>query len=847
MGKPLNWMLSGASANRVTSRILRKRLAFTTILAVSPFLGYGRSAYAACDPTGPATYSCSGTIPGAIIAIDNANVSTLATPPFVVTDDGLIVRGYGDIRFTDNNASSITNTGYGAGLSVVSHGDISEGADGAVTIITNGTITGQKGDGIYAYNGGSGDLSITANGEVTGMDSGEFSAASDGVYAVNYGNNLTITTGAQSAITGNDNAIDARNYGAGTLEITVQGKAKSYDYDGIFARNGDPWSGENEADDLKITVGAQAVVDGGGNGIQAQNYGGGNLDITVNGSVTGQGYDGLHAVNYGSNLIIATGASSKVVGNAEEGTDSNGIDARNYGSGYLKITADGTVFGNINDGIFAKNYGTDLTIETGAQSVIKGGGNGIGAYNHGSGNLSVQAEGVVGGFSEYGDGIHAFNSANGENLTITTGADSDVFGGKDGIDAYNHGSGFLSISADGQVTGEDGDGIRAINSLNGGSDEYGRSLTITTGADSTIRGTTDGIDGRNYGFGSLIITAQGEVTGENGDGIFARNVDKEIPYETADGRALGLTITTESASKVTGKYNGINAHDTGDGDFLITANGQVTGQIRDGIYGLDGSEGQTEIGGDFTIVTGASSIVSGNFNGINARNFGSGSLKIDVSGQVTGAEIDGIYAISDPYGDDNDLTIITRQGSVVSGGDDGIEAIQDGEGGAFKITVDGTVTGLGDDYCNDSKDSKDCKADPGDGIYANNYRGASTEIEIGGAGLVQGRATGIYARSGDGQFITITNDGIVRNLSELGSDLAIETYGGGSLIDNRGSLIGTLRLSGEFSDTLNNDGLWVTTGTSDFGDENDDVVNNRGTLFGAQDSKVLEAPVLYGQ
>ncbi|QIG47333.1 autotransporter domain-containing protein [Nordella sp. HKS 07] len=800
MARPLIRMNSGAPAGRA-SRILRNRLTLTTILAMSPFLSYGRPAHADCTASSAPSYQCSGTdTDGITINEDNAQVSTLASPPFVVETGGLTITGDGNISFTDDNASSITNED-GTGLFVVSDDDVSEEIDGSLTITGNSIITGTK-NGIFAKNLSSGNLAITVNGEVTGLDPDDPEIASDGIYAFNTGRDLTITTGARSVITGDDNAIEARNYGTGNLSIDIQGRARSNDFDGIFARNGSIYDNAPEADDLKITIGAQAVVDGNFRGIHAQNYGTGDLSITVDGAVTGRNRDGIQAVNEGQNLIIAAGASSVIRGEAPVNPlnpiqDSNGIDALNKGSGYLKITADGVVFGNINDAIFAKNYGTDLIVQTGEQSLIQGGGNGIGAYNSGIGRLEITANGLVGGYAQNGDGIHAVNR------------DVDIY-----APVYNP--------------------------------DLTKNMSITTGAASTIRGVADGIDARNYGAGSLTITTRGEVTGKNGAGIFARNVYSELwvggdSGGFVEGRALGLTIATESASKVTGRYYGIYAEDSGDGEFLITANGQVTGQTGDGIFGLDGSEGLTEIGGDFTIITGAGSIVGGDRHGIHARNYGSGNLKIEVNGQVTGAYEDGIYAISNPDSDDNDLTIITGPGSVVTGGDDGIDATQDGAGGAFKITVNGTITGLGED----GNVTANCICNPGFGIYADNNRGDSTEIEIGGAGLVQGRASGIYAKSRDDQSITITNDGIVRNLSALSDAYAIVATGGATEINNTGAIIGTVQLSTS-DDTFNNDGLWSTTGENNFDDGGDDEVNNRGVLFAAADPGAPETSILAG-
>jgi hypothetical protein len=92
MVKPLNWVLFDPPEKKAISRGMRKRLALTTILAVAPFLNYGRPTYAACVASPSPTFICSGTSTGESIFVNNADVSTLASPPFVVTDDGVIVQ-----------------------------------------------------------------------------------------------------------------------------------------------------------------------------------------------------------------------------------------------------------------------------------------------------------------------------------------------------------------------------------------------------------------------------------------------------------------------------------------------------------------------------------------------------------------------------------------------------------------------------------------------------------------------------------------------------------------------------------------------------------------------------------
>src|SRR5262245_24722789 len=113
-------------------RLLRSRLALTTVLSVAPFIGYGREVHAACDPLPSPTFICSDTTNTTqTIIVDDANVSTAASPPFVLTTagSGLQIWGNGHLQFTDENASTI-DVG-GVGLDVQSYGN-SAANDGAI-------------------------------------------------------------------------------------------------------------------------------------------------------------------------------------------------------------------------------------------------------------------------------------------------------------------------------------------------------------------------------------------------------------------------------------------------------------------------------------------------------------------------------------------------------------------------------------------------------------------------------------------------------------------------------------------------------------------------------------------
>ena len=93
-------------------------------------------------------------------------------------------------------------------------------------------------------------------------------------------------------------------------------------------------------------------------------------------------------------------------------------------SGALSITTTGTTIGTDTDGIEAWNYGTDLTIDAATTS---GGEFGIYAVNDGSGALSITTTGTTtGGTTNSDQGIEAWSY--GSDLTINA---STTTGGRD--------------------------------------------------------------------------------------------------------------------------------------------------------------------------------------------------------------------------------------------------------------------------------------------------------------------------------------------------------------------------------------------------------------------------------
>jgi hypothetical protein len=137
---------------------------------------------------------------------------------------------------------------------------------------------------------------------------------------------------------------------------------------------------------------------------------------------------------------------------------------------------------------------------------------GIVATGSGPGPLTVSAPAVV--TESAGDGIYATNNSPGTDLTVTA---TDVSGSNRGIDARNYGTGALSVTSTGTVTGSNFDGIHVVN--------YYASIGNVNIDVAEVMGGTSGIFARNYGAGSISITSSGDVTGTTAAGIAAQHMD----------------------------------------------------------------------------------------------------------------------------------------------------------------------------------------------------------------------------------------------------------------------------------------------------------------------------------
>ena len=505
------------------------------------------------------------------------------------------------------------------------------------------TITGAR-YGINVYLG-YGSIDITTGGDVTGV-------ILDGVYASNvYANGLDASVHIDSTagtVTGNENGIDARNFGGGSLSITTAD---------VVGQNNNAIEAQNNGSDLSIDSSAGAVS-GGVHGIYARNNGTGTLSITT-ANVTAQSGNGVEAINDvdGEDVIIDT------TDGGVTGSD-NGIYARQNGTGDTIITTE-DVDGEGGNGIDAVNAATagDLTIDSSAGSVF-GQYSGIVARNQGNGATTIITADVDTGPGEIGtrDGINAYNASSATDLVIDSSAGS-ITGQINAIVARNNGTGNTIITT-GDVDGEGGDGIDAENASTAGD------LTIDSSAGS-VTGQVDGIDALNTGSG-VVNVVTGDVTGRTGDGV-----------DVAGNANVSAILVDTSAGTVRGAQYGVNVANFGYGAVTVIT-GNVTATNRDGIdVSDDGENGAGFDGTDVTIDSSAGSVTGGQ-RGIDALNVDTGNLTI-ITGDVTGLSNNGIQATN--RGGTGDLVIDSSAGAVTGAGA-GISATNVGTGDTVVTTGD---------------------------------------------------------------------------------------------------------------------------------------------------------------
>ncbi len=299
-------------------------------------------------------------------------------------------------------STSGTITGSVDGLKVVNK---HSGASSA-TVLVSGDVTGTNGNGISLYKNSQGNLALTATGDVSGKEygiiatnktsgnlsinvTGEVSnqsgSAKDGLRAVGEGTgNIAVTT---TVVTGDDEGIELRGLGTGTLAATlngaVTGNGTGNTDAGILIYN------KSGAGAVNVSIGSSGTVQG-SNGILVDNQSSANTTVNISGAVTGRSEDGIEVTAQSGSISIVVGA------NVTGASGKAGIDTHTDG-GTTNVTLNsGTVTATGGTAIRNDEGNSNLTVNSGATigaNIALGGGVDVLTLSGGSLAASVTLDG----------------------------------------------------------------------------------------------------------------------------------------------------------------------------------------------------------------------------------------------------------------------------------------------------------------------------------------------------------------------------------------------------------------------------------------------------------------------
>ena len=237
-------------------------------------------------------------------------------------------------------------------------------------------------------------------------------------------------------------------------------------------------------------------------------------------------------------------------------------------------------------------------------------------------------------------------------LTFSDNFYSALTGAANGIYAIQLGTGALSVTSSGQVSGTSAQGIFAFNELTA------TSLDISADA---VDGAANGIYALHLGSGALSVTVSGAVAGGTDFGI-----------DTVTGVGTLSNVTLNSGADVSSTAGLALSNNAGDSATTVNNGASVSGQIRLG----DGSDDLTFDGGDFSAVT--------IFDGGDDTSVADGFIDVltfeNVSGVLNGADVL------------NWENLIITGSSIISFGDNML-AVGDGSAGTGVEVTDGGMLG----------------------------------------------------------------------------------------------------------------------------------------------------------
>jgi hypothetical protein len=724
---------------------------------------------------------------------------------------------------------------------------------GDITIDNNATITAGTGVGISAVNYAVGNISVStgSGGSITATGATQ---TQYGIFAFNYGSgNTTVTTAFGSSITSGGTGLNAGNQAssisagaASTITVVALGSIHS---------------GPNTNNSGSAPSGIQAGYNPKGAGVFNGNISG-DLFVFAGGNITADAGDGINAYNYGvGDISVNVGFNVSIQAltpaTSQSGTAPYGIGAFNYGPGDIHVTtSNGDAINSGSSGINAVNQATSIAAAQGALVTVSAAGTiHSGTINNNSGSLP---SGITAGFL---GGTSSTQNLNVNGTVIVNNAANVTAAAGIGLNAYNYGNGDITINdASGTTVSGVLYGIDAHAEAVGGTGN----IAINVYANATINSTSSyGILAFSNDIGNIsIITGSGDIINAGSAGINAVNQAAVIPASANSSIVITAAGTINS---------GVNPTGTGNQPAGILA-GYLSGN---GSPVVPTTFPLTDINGE-VVVNNFATINAAGGDGIRAYNYGIGDVTVnDFAGTITALDVGsstpglGIGIAAFNYGS-GDIHISTSSGTSINSASSGIAAVNKApSSGSFvvpstseiSVLAFGTINsgsiptatvandpaaGILAGYNPNNSDTPDnnvhgnvsiddyasiSAAAGTDGIRAVNYgTGTVTIISEAGAVITAGRY-GIGAFGFDGGDVSIKN-----NATVTGGTAAIDavsTSTGIVTIDNFGTLVGNV-ISG--SATFHNElgAFWNLAGASTFASGvnvliNDGTINTTGT------------------
>ncbi|MGZ5874122.1 MAG: beta strand repeat-containing protein [Bradyrhizobium sp.] len=622
--------------------------------------------------TGPGSTINSG---GTGINVSNQATANVAASTITVVAQGAINSG------ANNNNSGGAASGIQAGFNPGNLGVFNGSVNGNVLVnYSNGNIVAAAGDGIVAYDYGNGNIAVNLgfNANISALNSGPSGKAPFGIAAFDYGTgNIAVTTSGGGVISSGSSGINASNQAtaiaatAGAL-VTVSTAAGLSISSGTIPNNS---SGSLPSGIVAGFLGGTSQTSNSGLGANGTN---GTIIVNNAANITAAAGYGINAYNYGSGDVTVNEAGSTTVSGVTYGIYAHAESGSGYVNGAVSPsgnTVSGT--GNIAINIYAGASSTSQTIINATSSY------GIFAYSTDLGNISV----ITGTNVTINSGSVGIDAVNGaatippaspnSSIVVTSSATINSGTAVTGTGASPAGiiAGYLGpspggvvtttfpltgINGDvvvnnfGNITAASGDGIRAFNYGIGDvtvNDNAG--TIIAQGGVNTTAGYGDGINASNEGTGDInVTTAAGTVIDSHlaASGIVAINkapapstssvvipATSEISV-SAHGTILSGAMQTLSGDPAAGILAGYNPNSAD----LVNPNVAGSVWVDDyanitAVVGTDGIRGINYGTGAVTIVTEAGADISAGRYGIGAFAYDGGDVSVTNHAYVTGA------------------------------------------------------------------------------------------------------------------------------------------------------------------------------------------------------------------